>query len=215
MATPLGIAAAAARQAASGYALRALPRASIDIATKTKGAKPLHLSTAAQPAAGFSPWLNIESARWLTIQSARTLWASADTVHMIVIATFGVSEAGIPTIGEMSLMPVTRQWLPVEDAFTKQLVDKLVAEGGSFIKGLRYNLGVKSALACATLTDCEGSAPLLFVVPASIGDNTRHLQVGDPSIPVWLWHPSSEAMPTLPPRHRRHQSVAGVAVEAP
>jgi G:T-mismatch repair DNA endonuclease (very short patch repair protein) len=30
------------------------------------------LSTAAQPAAGFSPWLNIESARWLRIQSART-----------------------------------------------------------------------------------------------------------------------------------------------
>jgi hypothetical protein len=30
------------------------------------------LSTAAQPAAGFSPWLNIESARRLRIQSART-----------------------------------------------------------------------------------------------------------------------------------------------
>lgn len=25
-----------------------------------------------QPAAGFSPWLNIESARWLKIQSPRT-----------------------------------------------------------------------------------------------------------------------------------------------
>jgi hypothetical protein len=147
--------------------------------------------------------------------SELALWASADTVHMIVIATFGVREAGIPTIGEMSLMPVTRQWLPVEDAFAKQLVDKLVAGGRSFIKGLRYNLGAESALACATLTDCEGVAPLLFVGPASAGDNTQSLQVGDPSIPVWLWHPSSEAMPNLPPRHRRHQSVAEVAVEAP
>jgi hypothetical protein len=147
--------------------------------------------------------------------SELALWASADAVHMVVIATFGVSEAGIPTIVEMSLMPVTRQWLPVEDAFTKQLVDKLVADGRSFIKGLRYNLGPESALACATLTDCEGAAPLLFVVPASAGDNTRSLQVGDPSIPVWLWHPSSEAMPNLPPRHRRHQSVAEGAVEAP
>jgi hypothetical protein len=147
--------------------------------------------------------------------SELALWASADEVHMVVIATFGVSEAGIPTIVEMSLMPVTRQWLPVEDAFAKQLVDKLVAGGRSFIKGLRYNLGAESALACATLTDCEGVAPLLFVVPASAGDNTQSLQVGDPSIPVWLWHPSSEAMPNLPPRHRRHQSVAEVAVEAP
>lgn len=147
--------------------------------------------------------------------SELALWASADEVHMVVIATFGVSEAGIPTIGEMSLMPVTRQWLPVEDAFTKQLVDKLVTDGRSFIKGLRYNLGAESALACATLTDCEGVAPLLFVVPASAGDNTRTLQMGDPSIPVWRWHPSIEAMPNLPPRHRRHQSVAEVAVEAP
>lgn len=30
------------------------------------------MSTAAQLAAGFSPWLNIESARWLRIQSAPT-----------------------------------------------------------------------------------------------------------------------------------------------
>jgi hypothetical protein len=30
------------------------------------------LSTAEQRTAGFSPWLNIESARWLRIQSART-----------------------------------------------------------------------------------------------------------------------------------------------
>lgn len=141
------------------------------------------------------------------------LWGAADDIHMVMVATFSVAAAGIPTIVELSLMPVTRQWLPVEDAFEKQLVEKLVGDGRSFIKGLRYNLGAASALACATLTDCKGSAPLLFIGPAGVEDHGRYLQVSDPSAPVWLWHPSSEAMPTLPLRQQRHRFVAEAAVE--
>ncbi len=146
-------------------------------------------------------------------EPALALWGAADDIHMVMIATFSVAAAGIPKIVELSLMPVTRQWLPVEDAFEKQLVEKLMGDGRSFIKGLRYNLGAASALACVTLTDCEGSAPLLFVVPAGVEDNGRYLQVSDSSAPVWLWHPTSEAMPTLPPRQQRHRSVAEAAVE--
>ena len=136
-------------------------------------------------------------------ESALALWGATDDIHMVMIATFSVAAAGIPTIVELSLMPVTRQWLPIEDAFEKQLVEKLVGDGRSFIKGLRYNLGAASALACATLTDCEGSAPLLFILPDGVADSGRTLLVTDPSAPVWLWHPSSEAMPALPPQRRR------------
>jgi len=50
-------------------------------------------------------------------------------------------------------LTVTRYWLPVEDGYEKQLIERLVAEGRSFVKGLRYNLGGESALASATLTD--------------------------------------------------------------
>lgn len=147
-------------------------------------------------------------------QSELALWGAADDIHMVMVATFGIAAAGVPTIAELSLMPVTRQWLPVEDAFEKQLVEKLVSEGRSFIKGLRYNLGAASALACATLTDCGDSAPLLFVVPAGIEDHGRPLQVSDPSTPVWLWHPSSEAIPPLPPRQDRRRSVTAAAIES-
>ena len=132
---------------------------------------------------------------------------------MVIIATFSVAAAGIPTIVELSLMPVTRQWLPVEDGFEKQLIERLVADGRSFVKGLRYNLGADSALASATLTDCEGSAPLLFVVHAGIEDSGRHLQVCAPSVPVWLWNPSSEAMLALPPRRQHHTRAIDPAVE--
>lgn len=126
------------------------------------------------------------------------LWGAADDIHMVMIATFSVAASGIPTIVELSLMPVTRQWLPVEDGFHKQLVERLVGDGRSFVKGLRYNLGTGSALASATLTDCENPAPLLFVIPAGVEDDGRYRQVCEPSIPVWLWHPASEAMPPLP-----------------
>ena len=145
--------------------------------------------------------------------SELALWGSAEDIHMVMIATFSVAAAGIPTIVELSLMPATRHWLPVEDGFEKQLVERLVADGRSFVKGLRYNLGAGSALASATLTDCEGSAPLLFVVHAGIEDSGGYLQVCDPAVPVWFWHPSSEAMPPLPPRQEHHTRAADRTVE--
>jgi hypothetical protein len=45
---------------------------------------------------------------------------------MMVIATFRISEAGIPAIAEMSLMPVTQQWLPIEDSFERPDILKAV-----------------------------------------------------------------------------------------
>lgn len=142
------------------------------------------------------------------------LWGAADDVHMVMIATFSVTAAGIPIIVELSLMPATRHWLPVEDGFEKQLVDRLVVDGRSFVKGLRYNLGAGCEIASATLTDCEDSAPLLFVDQSGIEGSGRQVQSGDPSVPVWLWNPSSEAMPSLPPRQPRHPRAVESAVDA-
>ena len=47
-------------------------------------------------------------------ESELALWGASDDIHMVMIATFGVSSAGVPAIHELCLMPVTRQWLPVE-----------------------------------------------------------------------------------------------------
>lgn len=145
--------------------------------------------------------------------SALALWGATDDIHMVMIATFSVAAAGIPTIVELSLMPVTRHWLPVEDGYEKQLIERLVADGRSFVKGLRYNLGAESELASATLTDCEGSALLLFVVHAGIDDNGRCRQVCDPSVPVWQWSPSREVMPALPPRQQCSAGASASAIE--
>ncbi len=146
-------------------------------------------------------------------ESALALWGAAEDIHMMIIATFSVAATGVPTIVELSLMPVTRHWLPLDDAFDKQLIERLVSDGRSFVKGLRYNLCAKSAVARATLTDCEGSAPSLFVVRAGIDDSRRYREVCDPSKPVWVWNPTSEAMPPLPPRHPHPQTAAACAVD--
>ncbi len=133
-------------------------------------------------------------------EQALALWGAADDIHMVVIATFSVAAAGIPTIVELSLMPVTRHWLPVEDGYEKQLIERLVADGRSFVKGLRYNLGAEGALASVTLTDCEGTAPQLFILHTVINASERQLQVRAPLAPAWFWLPASETMPAVPPR---------------
>jgi hypothetical protein len=145
-------------------------------------------------------------------EPALALWGAADDVHMVMIATFSIAAAGTPAIVELSLMPVTRQWLPIEDAFEKQLVEKLVGDGRSFIKGLRYNLGTASALACATLTDCDGSAPMLFIVPVGVAAASRCV-FGSPTSadnqpPIWLWQSTGEPMPALPLKRRDFAAAA-------
>ena len=147
----------------------------------------------------------------LRFEPELALWSASDDIRMVMIATFSVSAAGIPIIEELSLMPVTRCWLPIEDGFERQLVKRLVSDGRFFVKGLRYNLGAESALATATLTDCEGSAPALFVVRANGEDSQHDMQTRDPS--VWLWRPLSEAMPALPPRQPHRTRTIDPEVE--
>ncbi|MBE2242146.1 MAG: DUF1173 domain-containing protein [Burkholderiaceae bacterium] len=133
------------------------------------------------------------------------LWGATDDIHMVMVATFGVSSAGVPAIVEMSLMPVTAQWLPIEDSFERQLVEHLVADGRAFIKGLRYNLHREQRVATATLTDTGDTASLMFVVSpglegVAVADGTDGAKPrGD--APVWVWKPASEAMPRFPLTH--------------
>jgi Protein of unknown function (DUF1173) len=130
------------------------------------------------------------------------LWGANEDLHLVMIATFALRLSGIPAIHELCLMPATRQWLPVEDGFEKQLIERLVSEGRSFVKGLRYNAHRSSAVISATLTDC-GSPPAQLwlhregpagerVAPASVTAASK----GQPG--EWHWCPQQEAMPSLP-----------------
>ena len=105
-------------------------------------------------------------------------------------------------------MPVTFQWLPIEDALEQQLIERLVREGRSFVKELRYNLPPQQALASAVLIDAGESPIPLYVAPWSTGRELADspIQSGRRvnSSPAWFWHTARQAMPPLPTqiRHR-------------
>ncbi len=139
-------------------------------------------------------------------EAEMALWGANDDIHMVTIATFGVSSAGVPAIQELCLMPVTRHWLPVEDGFEKQLIERLVADGRSFVKGLRYQLSRARRLANATLTDCDGPAKALFIVPADSDPLLDGLDADVKSNAHWVWRRSIDPMPVLPQRSRRRES---------
>ena len=81
------------------------------------------------------------------------IWGASESVRMIMIASFGISSAGVPTISRLSLMPVTQQWLPVETLEEQQLVERLAREGRAFKKMLRYDLSRTSPVPNIVMTD--------------------------------------------------------------
>jgi hypothetical protein len=131
-----------------------------------------------------------------------SLWGAADNLRMVMIATFAVNEAGVPTIAELSLMPVNGNWLPIENSFEQQLIDRLVHDGRSFVKALRYNLPVGQPLASAILTDA-GESPVALCITPRVADapqavpGLKDLAMARRSL-GWVWHVTESAMPPLP-----------------
>ncbi len=135
-----------------------------------------------------------------------SLWGATDRLHMIAIATFVLSPTGIPTIDELSLMPVTPEWLAVQDAFDQQLTLRLTSEHRAFIKPLRYNLSSDRCLPAAVLLDTHDAPTALTIArTARPLENDASLQThnesGDPS--AWWWHATDEPMPSLPSPRKR------------
>lgn len=80
------------------------------------------------------------------------IWGASESVRMILIASFGITGTGVPTISRLSLMPVTQQWLPVETLDEQQLLERLVHEGRAFKKILRYDLSRRTKIPSLALT---------------------------------------------------------------
>ena len=133
-----------------------------------------------------------------------SLWGATDKLHMIMIATLAMNGSGLPAVVELSLMPVTSQWLPVKDCYDLELVERLERDGRSFIKALRYNLQKEQVLANAILTDAPDSPVPLFIAMSSVSGEDADSKL-DPSPatdkqPKWIWQPWHGPMPPLPSR---------------
>lgn len=132
-----------------------------------------------------------------------SLWGASDQVRLVAMATFSVNETGLPDVAEITLMPVTRHWLPVENSFELELVERLVGQQRAFFKGLRYNLDASAVLANATLIDVGTTAATLCIVSEELVREEVDLALGEPTGAIrcrsWRWTPSAGEMPAFPP----------------
>lgn len=131
-----------------------------------------------------------------------TLWGTEPDLHLVMIATLRVDDAGTPGIVELSLMLTTAQWLPVDDGWDRQLVGALVRQGRSFVKSLRYNVPSAQALVCASLLDCGPTPCPLFIDREHTPDcrSSAECRESDSESPEWQWNPLHGDIPELPLR---------------
>ena len=128
-----------------------------------------------------------------------SLWGASDSLHMVMIATFGLNDGGIPTIEELSLMPTSEQWIPVEDVFELQLVNRLLQAGRRFTKSLGYGFRIESPLTTAALLDTANPpSPLCIARPGF--PRSRIEDQWEEGDKPWVWHVGQTTIPPLPLR---------------
>lgn len=129
------------------------------------------------------------------------LWAADDASHLMIIATFGLSSAGLASAEELALMVVAENWVPYESLYEKKLVDVLAKVKLRSVKGLRYNLPIDLPFAAAWLQ--RHPVPLaMYVVPPS-ADKVYEEALGEliasrPEVDAWVWRTVEGDMPPLP-----------------
>lgn len=130
------------------------------------------------------------------------LWRSSEAFHLIVIATFGVSAAGIASVEEVALMVVNEHWLPFEDIHELRLLEKLGHLKRKSVKGLRFNLPRDAPIVSVTLPEQKPAPVAMFIVPASAGaayeQALADMIEARPEIAPWVWRVAEGDMPRLP-----------------
>lgn len=131
------------------------------------------------------------------------LWQTDDEGHLMVIATFSVSRAGLATAEEISLVMTDRNWLPYESLFDKLLLDTALDARRRFTKSLRYNLAPDAPMASLVLTDTETPTAAFLLTRDDNREAVAEIATAT-GTDVWTWV-ITEDMPALPPAvdHRR------------
>jgi len=150
--------------------------------------------------------LMVEDGAWRRLAARHEieleLWRSSEAFHLIVIATFGVSAAGIASVEEVALMVVNEHWLPFEDIHELRLLEKLSHLKRKSVKGLRFNLPRDTPIVSVTLPEQNPAPVAMFIVPASAGDDYEHaladLIESRSEIAPWVWRVAEGEMPRLP-----------------
>jgi hypothetical protein len=150
--------------------------------------------------------LMVEEKAWRRLQSRYAaeleLWTANEKAHLVVIATFGMTQSGLASIDEIALMLATEQWLPIENAYEERMVERLARQSAKSVKGLRFNLSSTQPLAAATLPQRHPIPAALYIVPPDADDAFEkalaEMIAARPDVEPWIWRVAEGDMPALP-----------------
>jgi hypothetical protein len=130
------------------------------------------------------------------------LWDAVEDSHLIMISTFSVSAAGVVSVEEAALMCTDHRWLPFENQYERDLIDKAASVGHRFVKGMRYNLPSSTPLASLVTLDTDSPVACYLVPPEASAEYEERLDelIGASTFNSWTWRCEDEPMPVLPSR---------------
>ncbi|QYE37288.1 DUF1173 domain-containing protein (plasmid) [Polymorphobacter sp. PAMC 29334] len=137
------------------------------------------------------------------------LWRSSaeDEGHLILAASFSLRQSGAAEMFDIALMPVTREWLPYENAIERELLRVAVSDRRSFVKGLRVDLNASRPIANITLTDTDPQAVAVNLVTeddTDAAEAARAVLIATAGVDHCSWRPG---MPLPGPRTTERQTA--------
>ena len=135
---------------------------------------------------------------------AELLAWSAGQVKLIAACLFHAKREHLYQIESLTLMMTSAQWIPLDHAYEKDLVDKLVAEQRAFLKPLRYEARQAGKFPNFLLLDAGARPVALDIVSPFLTDQERAAKraaIGTREPERWLWDTArTMVIPELPPR---------------
>ncbi len=150
--------------------------------------------------------LMIEEGVWRRLQKRYAaeleLWQANDGFHLVVVATFGMTQSGLASVDEIALVSTSEQWLPIENAYEHRLVEALSRLSLKSVKGLRFNLSSMQPIAAATLPHRRPSPAALYIVPPDADEDFEvalsEMIAARPDVEPWVWRVAEGDMPPFP-----------------
>ena len=128
---------------------------------------------------------------------------SADQVKLIVACLFYAKREHLYQIEALTLMMTSAQWIPLDHAHEKDVVDKLVAEQRAFLKPLRYEAKHAGNFPNFQLLDAGERPVALDILSPFLSDQERAAKaraIAARNPKGWAWDTAQDVfIPDLPP----------------
>ncbi|MFF0494582.1 DUF1173 family protein [Nocardia sp. NPDC004068] len=112
--------------------------------------------------------------------------------HLILLATFTLSQVGLALADAAAMMTVTRDWIPFETVTEYALIGALTAQRRRFVKSLRYMLAHTAPIATAVLADTTPPTACYIT-------DTHHPAPDSSPLTPWIWNTTTAVnVPPLP-----------------